>query len=89
MRRNRFEQVDEIQPDAITFELAPEGDDTLARVHVPEGTGGTSGGTSEPIGKIDAFRGAVRLANALKLPIVVMGDDGAWDKEWGDLYRPV
>ncbi|MEM0908500.1 MAG: hypothetical protein AAGJ94_14115 [Pseudomonadota bacterium] len=88
MRRNRFEQVDDIQDDAITFELSPDGDADKARVHVPQG-GDDNLNTSEPIAKIDAFRGAIKLANTLKLPIVVMGDDSAWDKTWGDLFRPI
>lgn len=91
MRRNRFEKVDEVQDDAITLEMAPGGDGDLARVHVPSGDDGAESApnTSEPLPKVDAFRGAVKLANTLKLPIVVMGDEASWDTAWGDLYRPV
>lgn len=94
MRRNRFEKVDDVQDDAITLELAPEGDEEKARVHVPAtvrpaGSEGDGMEMSEALGKVDAFRGAIRLANALKAPVVVMGPDGAWDDTWGDLYRPV
>ena len=32
-------------------------------------------------------RGAVKLANELKLAIVVADPDGLWKKEWGELYR--
>ncbi|MEM8663204.1 MAG: hypothetical protein AAGF49_03660 [Pseudomonadota bacterium] len=104
-RRNRFETVDTIQDDAITFELNADGDPEMARVHVPgaPGVGGApttpeatdgeapapSFQVSEPIAKVDAFRGAIKLANTMKLPIVVMGDEAAWDSTWGDLYRPV
>ena len=35
----------------------------------------------------DALSGAVRLANQLKLAIVVLDPDGVWKPEWGELYR--
>ena len=35
----------------------------------------------------DAFRGAIRLANDMKLAIVVWDPDGVWKSEWGDLYQ--
>ncbi|MEM8551041.1 MAG: hypothetical protein AAGF45_01565 [Pseudomonadota bacterium] len=94
MRRNRFEKVDDVQDDAITLELAPEGDAEMARVHVPAtvrpaGEEGDGMDVSEALGKKDAFRGAIRLANTLKAPVVVMGPDAAWDEAWGDLYTPV
>ena len=37
MARNRFEQVDERQEDAITLSLWKQGDDTLGSVIVPAG----------------------------------------------------
>lgn len=88
MRRNRFEQVDEIQDDAITLEMSAEGDSQKARVHVAAAFMGESGeaSVSEPLPKVDAFRGAIKLANTLKAPVVVID---AWDAIWGDLYRPV
>lgn len=95
-RRNRFEQVDEVQDDAITLELAPDGDETMGRVHVPgamrpAGEGGVDIPTqiTSPLAKKDAFRGAIQLANQMKVAVVVMGDKDHWDAEWGDLYRPV
>ncbi len=95
MRRNRFETVDEVQDDAITLELAAGGDPEMARVHVP-GPGTAPAGepveaekVSEPLARKDAFRGAIQLANTMKMPVVVMGDESAWDPVWGDLYRPV
>ncbi|MEM9223689.1 MAG: hypothetical protein AAGB11_15010 [Pseudomonadota bacterium] len=88
MRRNRFERVDEVQEDAITLELAPDGDMEQARVHVP-GADGVPARTSGAAKKVDAFRNAIKIANTMKLAIVVMGDEGAWDSEWGDLYTPV
>jgi hypothetical protein len=35
----------------------------------------------------DAFRNAIKLANDLKLAIVVIDPDNIWQKEWGELYR--
>lgn len=90
MKRNRFEKVDAVQDDAITLELVCNGEANLARVHVPAGEASGGGqNTSEPLPKIDAFRGALKLANTLRLPIVVMGDEAGWDRVWGDLYRAV
>ena len=97
MRRNRFETVDEVQDDAITLELAADGDPAMARVHVPAPGAAPSGDgapveaekVSEPLARKDAFRGAIQLANTMKMPVVVMGDEAAWDPVWGDLYRPV
>lgn len=97
MRRNRFETVDEVQDDAITLELAAGGDPEMAVVHVPgPGTAPASADApveaekvSEPLARKDAFRGAIQLANTMKMPVVVMGDATAWDPLWGDLYRPV
>ena len=36
---------------------------------------------------VEAFRSAIRLANEIKSPIVVLDPDGLWKPEWGDLYR--
>lgn len=92
MRRNRFEQVDEVQPDAITLVVAPDGNAEVGRVHVPvEVSGGRldEDQTSPDLPKVEAFRSAVKLANDLKAPIVVVDESGQWDSEWGDLYRPL
>jgi hypothetical protein len=35
----------------------------------------------------DAFSGAIRLANQLKIAIGVPDADGVWKKELGELYR--
>jgi hypothetical protein len=35
----------------------------------------------------DAFSGAVRLANQLKIALVVQDPDGVWKKELGEFYR--
>ena len=41
------------------------------------------------MGGIEAFRSAIRLANEIKAPIVVIDAEGGWMAEWGDLYRDV
>jgi hypothetical protein len=45
--------------------------------------------TSAQLPAQDAFRGAVRLANDMKVAIVVCDPDGVWNSEWGDLYQPI
>lgn len=91
-RRNRFEQVDEVQTDAITLELAPGDNAEVAKVHVPKDVAAgrlDEDQTSPELPKREAFRSAIKLANDLKAPVVVMDTGGAWDAEWGDLYKPV
>jgi hypothetical protein len=92
MGKNRFEQVDEIQPDAITLSLMKDGDREGGIVHFP--VSASSGRLTEDhvSGKLaaqDSFRAAVKLANSMKVAIVVMDPDGVWQGEWGDLYRDV
>jgi hypothetical protein len=77
MARNRFEQVDEIQPDAITLILKKEDDGETASIVFPASAAQ------------DAYRGAIRLANDMKVAIVVCDPDAVWKLEWGDLYRPI
>ena len=92
MSKNRFEQVDETQPDAITLSLWKEGDESFGKVYCPAGvTAGrvaidltTERGTAK-----DAFRHAISLANELKAAVVVMDPASVWDSEWGTLYRPI
>lgn len=91
MRRNRFEQVDEVQDDAITFEVAPDGASEVAKVHVPAAISKgkfPKDNVTHPMPKVDAFRGAIQLANEIKAPMVVLDPHSAWDPEWGDLFRP-
>ena len=38
---------------------------------------------------VEAFRSAIRLANEIKSPIVVLDPQGLWNAEWGDLYRAI
>lgn len=92
MARNRFEQVDEKQDDAITLSLWKVGDNMYGTVTVPKSL---SEGklpadlTTDKMPIKDAFRGAIQLANDIKAPVVVMDPDSLWQAEWGDLYRPV
>jgi hypothetical protein len=39
------------------------------------------------MGGVEAFRSAIRLANEIKAPIVVVDPDRVWNEEWGELYR--
>lgn len=92
MARNRFEQVDEPQPDALTLTLWKDEEQRYGSVTCPaaisQGRLATDM-TSDKLPPKDAFRSAVRLANEIKAPIVVKDPEGLWDSEWGDLYRPV
>ena len=90
--KNRFEQVDEIQDDAITISLRKGPSESVGTVIVPAGASGgrlQEDQVSQDLSGVDAFRSAVRLANSAKLAIVVMDPDGLWQAEWGELYRPV
>ena len=37
----------------------------------------------------DSFRAAIKLANEARVAIVVIDPEGAWDPEWGELFRAV
>lgn len=90
MARNRFEQVNEVQPDAITLLLRRDSDGASGSVVLPASASGgrlTADQVSAPLPAQDAFRGAIRLANEVKLAIVVCDPDGVWNAEWGDLYQ--
>ena len=90
MGRNRFELVDELQPDAINFTLAQKSDGQTGIIHCPKTAAPDrlpADLTSEEIPARDALIGAIELANARKLPIVVIDRDNIWKAEWGDLWR--
>jgi hypothetical protein len=90
MARNRFEQVDEKQDDAITLSLWRVDDSMYGTVTVPAGLSDGKLPTNLTTDKMpikDAFRGAIQLANEIKAPVVVMDPDSLWQAEWGDLYR--
>lgn len=86
---NRFEQVDDIQPDAISIVLEQRGDGQWAKVHCPMTASPalSADKISESLPPKDALSGAVKLANHLKLAIVVVDPDSIWKREWGELYR--
>jgi hypothetical protein len=87
---NHFEQVDDLQDDALNLSFAQTAEGQTGRVRVPHSAvegrlpGGVDSGDAPAI---DAFRGAVKLANDLKLAIVVIDPDGVWKQEWGELFR--
>ena len=77
--KNRFEQVDELQPDAITLSLFKQDDVDYGDISCPSAV---SGGrlpediTSDKKPVQEAFRSAIRLANEVKAPIVVKDPGG-------------
>ena len=86
---NRFEQVDEPVADAISVILQQRSDGQWARVYCPKSAAPAmmSDRASESAAPTDALSAAVKLANELKLAIVVIDPDNVWKKEWGELYR--
>lgn len=92
MPRNRFEQVDEIQSDAITLTLAKADGEAVGTVTCPAAlTGGRFPAdlTAGPGPAKDAFRHAIKLGNEFKAAVVVVDPDAVWESEWGELYRPL
>lgn len=91
MAKNRFELVDNRQEDAITLSLWKQGEDAYGSVNVPAAVSNgrlTNDSVSGNLSVKDAFRSAIRIANEIKVPIVIMDPDGLWQAEWGDLYQP-
>ena len=86
---NRFEQVDAIVADAITVVLEQRPNGPWAKVVCPKSAHESFAvdRVTEPMPPKDALSGAVRLANEVRLAIVVLDPDGVWKKEWGELYR--
>jgi hypothetical protein len=86
---NRFELVDEVQPDAITIVLSQKPTGQWARVHCPASALPklSQDMVSSEMPPKDALASAVKLANSHKLPVVVVDPDDVWKKEWGELYR--
>ena len=90
MAKNRFEQVDEPQEDAVTLSLWKQGEEAHGCVNVPASVSNgrlASDSVSGNLAVKDAFRSAIRIANEIKAPVVVVDPDGLWQTEWGDLYR--
>src|SRR6266481_1404202 len=90
MAKNRFEQVDELQPDAINLTLIQKSDGQVGIVHCPKTAAPDrvpADLTTPEIPARDAVLGAIQLANTKKIPIVVIDRDNTWKSEWGDLWR--
>jgi hypothetical protein len=90
MAKNRFEQVDELQQDAITLTLVQKSDGQVGIVHCPKSAAPDrlpADLTSPEIPIRDAVIGAIELANSKKIPIVVIDRDNIWNSEWGELWR--
>jgi hypothetical protein len=90
MARNRFEQVDELQPDAITLTLIQKSDGQVGIVYCPKTAAPDrlpADLTTPEIPARDAVVGAIELANSKKIPLVVIDRDNIWKSEWGDLWR--
>ncbi len=90
MAKNRFEQVDELQSDAINLTLIQRSDGQVGVIHCPKSAAPNvlpADLTSEEMPVQDAVVGAIQLANAKKLAIVVIDRDNIWRGEWGDLWR--
>ncbi len=90
MAKNRFEQVDDFQPDAISLKLVKKDDGEVAIIHCPKSAAPDqlpADLTSKEMPVRNAVIGAIQLANAKKLPIVVIDPDRLWTGEWGELWR--
>jgi hypothetical protein len=90
MAKNRFEQVDELQPDAINLTLFQKGDGQVGIIHCPKTAAPEqlpADLTTQEMPIRDAVRGAIHLANKNKLAVVVIDRDNIWKTEWGDLWR--
>ena len=89
MAKNRFEQVDELQSDAINLTLMQKGDSQVGVIHCSK--------TAAPdlpddlksyeMPIRDAVSGAIQLANTKKIALVIIDRDKIWKPEWGDLWR--
>jgi hypothetical protein len=92
MVKNRFERVSEVQPDAITLSLSRSGEGEVGSVVFPASASG--GRTSEDkisaeLPAVDSFRSAIKLANEMKVAIVVLDPDNVWKDSWGELFTPI
>src|ERR1700681_673336 len=90
MAKNRFEQVDDLQSDAINLTLIQKSDGQVGIIHCPKTAAPDqlpADLTSQEIPACDAVIGAIQLANSKKLPIVWIDNDNIWKSEWGELWR--
>ena len=91
MAGNEFEKVDSVQPDALTLQLIAQDGMQYVRILCPASA--TAGRLprdydSGPMQGKEGFRAAIKLANDLKVPIVVLDEQDLWPKEWGTLVVP-
>ena len=89
MPKNEFERVEEAPEDALTLLIGKSGEGIVGAVHCPASA--TAGRlpkdySSGQMAGQEAFRSAVKLANDLKLPLVVMDPHNVWPEKWGILY---
>jgi hypothetical protein len=92
MARNRFERVSEVQPDAITLALSRSSSGELGSVIFPASASGgrfSEDKISGELPAVDSFRSAVKLANDMKVAIVVIDPENVWKEDWGELYTAV
>ena len=89
MAKNRFEQVDELQSDAINLTLIQKSDGQVGIIHSPKTAAPDLPDdlTSYEMPIRDAVSGAVQLANTKKIALVIIDRDSIWKSEWGDLWR--
>jgi hypothetical protein len=86
---NRFERVDEIAQDAITLALSRDQGGPAGAVICPQSAlpGRLAHDfRSDKMGAEQALAQAIKLANDVKLAIVVMDPDNIWRDAWGELY---
>ena len=87
---NRFEQVDEVVARRNHRSFSSSGRTANGRrsiARAPRASFARGRPDQRAVPPKDALSGAVKLANELKLAIVVVDPDGVWKKEWGELYR--
>lgn len=92
MTKNRFERVSEIQPDAITLSLKKSGDGEVGSVIFPATASGgrfSEDKISGELPAVESFRSAIKLANDMKVAIVVLDPENVWQDNWGELYTPI
>lgn len=92
MTKNRFERVSEIQPDAITLSLKKSGDGGVGSVIFPATASGgrfSEDKISGELPAVESFRSAIKLANDMKVAIVVLDPENVWQDNWGELYTPI
>jgi hypothetical protein len=83
--------VSEIQPDAITLSLTRSSSGEVGSVIFPASASGrfSEDKISDELPAVDSFRSAIKLANEMKVAIVVMDPNNAWKEDWGELYTPL